>query len=115
MSVVVLVHGGIQVYVLVYVSISYIMPLLYAILYNIIQCISRLGALSTRISIILTKSFHIIHTRSQSPGIGSGACQYNIQGQMPFLPEPGSVYENLFALNPIGEKKVGEKLSRGKI
>ena len=57
-----------------------------------------LGALSTRISIILTKSFHIIHTRAQSPDIGSSACQYNIQGQMPFLPEPCSAYENVFAL-----------------
>ena len=44
-----------------------------------------LGALSTRISIILTKSFHITHTRAQSTDIGSGACQYNIQGQMPFF------------------------------
>ena len=56
------------------------------------------GALSTRISIILTKSFHIIHTKAQSPDIGSGVCQYSIQGQIPFLPEPGSVYENVFAL-----------------
>ena len=68
------------------------------ILYNIIQCISRLGALSTRISIILTKSFHIIHTRAQSTDVGSGACQCNIQGRMPCLLEPGSVYENLFIL-----------------
>ena len=66
---------------------------------TLLMCLSSgLGALSTRISIILTKSFHIIHTRAQSPDIGSGACQYNIQGQMPFLPEPGSVYENVFAL-----------------
>ena len=51
---------------------------------NIIQCISRIGALSTRICIILTKSFHIIHTRAQSPDVGSGVCQYIIQGRMPF-------------------------------
>ena len=57
-----------------------------------------LGALSTRIYIILKKSFHIIYTRAQSPDIGSGAGQYNIQGQMPIPPEPGSVYENVFAL-----------------
>ena len=66
---------------------------------TLLMCLSSgLGVLSTRISIILTKSFNIIHTRAQSPEIGSGACQYNIQGQMPFLPEPGSVYENVFAL-----------------
>ena len=59
-------------------------------LYNIIQSISRLGALSTRICIILTKSFHIIHTRAQS-------LSANILYRMEcLLLEPGSVYEKLF-------------------
>ena len=58
--------------------------LYYTISYYIIQCISRLGALSTRICIILTKSFHIIHTRAHSPEVGSGVCPCIIQGRMPF-------------------------------
>ena len=51
---------------------------------NIIQSISRLGALSTRICIILTKPFHIIHTRAQSLDVGSDVCHYIIQDRMPF-------------------------------
>ena len=51
---------------------------------NIIQSISRLCALSTRNCIVLTKSFHIIHTRAQSPDVGSGVCQYIIRDRMPF-------------------------------
>ena len=66
---------------------------------TLLRCLSTgLGSLFTRLSIILTKYFHIIDARAQSPDIGSGACQYNMQGKMPFLTEPGSVYESLFAL-----------------
>ena len=51
---------------------------------NIIQSISRLGALSTRISYYSYKIFSHYTYKAQSPDVGSGVCQYIMQGRMPF-------------------------------